>query len=158
MKTLYFALLLSILIVGTDVYAATSRVGTAQDIGIGTMLGQPMGVTAKYWTSSSVAVDAAMGYHFNHNFDMHADMLWHTFSSFDISNGRLPFYVGLGARTLLGDDNQLGARLPFGASYLPSSDPIELFVELAPVVELVPDIGLDIDGIVGIRVYLNYLK
>ena len=138
--------------------AVTSRVGSAQDLGFGTELGQPMGVTAKYWLSSTLAVDGAMGYHWNHNFDMHADALWHTFSSFDISNGRLPFYAGVGSRILLGDNSQLGIRLPFGVSYLPSSDPIELFVELAPVIQIAASLGADIDGVVGIRLYINYLK
>ena len=53
--------------------AVTSRVGTAEDVGVGIQLGQPMGVTGKYWLSSTSAVDAAAGYHFNSNFDMHGD-------------------------------------------------------------------------------------
>jgi hypothetical protein len=138
--------------------AITSRVGSAQDLGIGTELGQPMGVTAKYWLNSTLAVDAAMGYHFNSNFDAHADVLWHSFSGFDVSNGRLPFYVGVGSRILLGNDSQWGLRLPIGVSYLPSTNPIELFAEVAPIIQLVTSIGIDIDGEVGIRVYLNYLK
>jgi hypothetical protein len=138
--------------------AVTSRVGSAQDLGFGAQFGQPFGVTAKYWMSSTLAIDGAMGYHFNHNFDAHADALWHTFSSFDVSNGRLPFYAGAGARILLGNDSQLGLRLPFGASFLPSSNPIELFAEIAPVIKIAPSLGGDVDGELGIRVYINYLK
>src|SRR5258708_3432484 len=98
--------------VGIPAQAVTSRVGSAQDLGFGTILGQPMGVTAKYWLSSTLAVDGAMGYHFSSNFDIHSDILWHSFSSFEVSNGRLPFYVGAGGRILAGDDTQLGLRLP----------------------------------------------
>jgi hypothetical protein len=150
-------LFILIFITGTA-HAVTSRVGAAQDLGFGTELGQPMGVTAKYWMNSTVAVDGAMGYHFNHNFDAHADMLWHSFSSFDVSAGRLPFYVGAGGRILLGDDSQFGLRLPIGVSYLPSNNPIELFAEVAPVIQLATSIGADVDGEVGIRVYINYLR
>ncbi len=117
-----------------------------------------MGVTAKYWMNSTLAVDGVMGYHFNHNFDMHSDVLWHSFSSFNISNGRLPFYAGVGGRVLLGNNSQLGIRLPFGASYLSSNDPIELFAEIAPVVQIATSLGFDVDGVVGIRLYINYLK
>src|SRR6267142_3955765 len=112
---------------GTPALAITSRVGSAQDLGIGTELGQPMGVTAKYWLNSTLAVDGALGYHFNSNFDMHSDILWHSFSSFDVSNGRLPFYLGAGGRVLLGNDSQFGIRLPVGLSYLSSNQPLELF-------------------------------
>src|SRR5882724_8523244 len=146
------------LLAGTPALAITSRVGAAQDLGIGTELGQPMGVTAKYWLSSTLALDGAMGYHFNSNFDMHSDVLWHSFSSFNVSNGRMPFYLGVGGRVLLGNDSQLGLRLPLGVSYLSSNNPIELFAEIAPVIQLVTSIGLDIDGVVGIRYYINYLK
>lgn len=138
--------------------AVTSRAGNAQDFGAGLGLGQPFGVTAKYWLSSTTAVDAFAGYHFNSNFDVHADYLLHTFSSFDVTNGRLPFYAGLGARINLGNSSDLGMRIPFGASYLMPTNPVEAYVELAPVVKLAAHFGFDMDGQVGVRIYLNYLK
>jgi hypothetical protein len=139
-------------------YAITSRVGAAEDVGVGVQLGQPMGVTGKYWLSSTTAVDAAAGYHFNKNFDMHADYLWHSFSSFDVQSGRLPFYFGIGGRVMLGNDSNFGMRLPIGVSFLTSNEPFEFYAEVAPVVQLLTSLGVDIDGAVGIRVYLNYLK
>src|SRR5258706_1942017 len=150
-NTLISAVVLWGLAAGVPVQAVTSRVGSAQDLGIGTELGQPMGVTAKYWLNSTLAVDGAMGYHFNGNFDMHSDILWHSFSSFDVSNGRLPFYLGAGGRVLLGNDSQFGLRLPLGVSYLSSNQPLEIFAEIAPVIKLVKGIGADVDGAIGIR-------
>lgn len=139
------------------VRATTSRVGSAQDLGIGFEAGQPMGVTAKYWLNSTLAVDGFMGYHFNNNFDTHADLLWHSFSSFDVSSGRLPFYIGLGGRVFGGDDSQFGLRIPIGVSYLFPSQPLEAYAEIAPVVKIAPGLGADIDGAVGIRLYINYV-
>lgn len=140
------------------VHAVTSRVGSAQDLGIGAGIGQPLGATGKYWLSSSTAIDAFAGYHFNGNFDLHADYLWHSFSSFAVSRGRLPFYLGLGARVNLGNDSDFGMRLPVGLSYLFPTDPVEVFIEVAPVVKLLADIGADVDGLVGFRLYVNYLR
>lgn len=142
----------------TPAHAVTSRVGAAQDLGVGAAFGQPTGVTSKYWLSSTTAVDAFMGYHFNHNFDVHADYLWHTFSSFDVAQGRLPFYGGLGARVNLGDSSHLGVRIPVGVSYLFASDPIELFAEIGPVIKVLSHLGTDVDGQMGIRIYINYLR
>ena len=127
-------------------------------MGVGVELGQPMGVTAKYWLSSTTAVDGFMGYHFNSNFDMHADYLWHSFSTLNIENGRMPFYLGLGGRVDLGNDSDFGLRIPFGLSYLFPNQPLEAYAEVAPVVQLLKNIGWDIDGSVGLRVYINYLK
>ena len=158
--TLKRAYVLASFLVGlvSPVQAITSQVGSPYDFGVGVEMGQPFGVTAKYWLTPSLAVDGASGYHWNHNFDVHADYLWHSFSSFDISSGRLPFYAGLGARILLGDSSQLGMRLPIGASYLFSSSPLETFVELAPIIRVTSGFGLDLDGLVGVRFYINYLK
>jgi hypothetical protein len=152
-----YALLCCVVAVG-PILADTSRVGAAEDLGIGVQLGQPMGVTGKYWLSSTSAIDGFMGYHFNSNFDIHADYLWHTFSSFNVSDGRMPFYFGLGGRVFGGNDSQFGIRIPFGVSYLFPSQPLEAYAELAPVVKIAPGIGADIDGAVGLRYYLNYLK
>jgi len=138
--------------------AMTSRVGAAQDLGIGGAFGQPMGVTGKYWLSSTTAIDGFMGYHFYDNFDIHADYLWHSFSSFSVSQGRLPFYLGLGARINAGDDTHLGMRIPVGLSYLSASDPLEFFVEIAPVIKLTDGVSAAVDGQIGFRVYLNYLR
>src|SRR5882762_173043 len=76
-KIIVFALFLGLTV---PVHAITSRVGNTDDLGVGVALGQPMGVTGKYWLTSSSALDGMMGYHFNHNFDAHADYLWHSFS------------------------------------------------------------------------------
>ena len=100
----------------------------------------------------STAVDAALGYHYNHNFDMHADFLLHTNVLTSTMNGTLPLYVGLGARVLAGDDTQFGLRFPIGVSYLIASKRLEIFAELAPILD-VSNIGGDIDGVVGLRLY-----
>jgi hypothetical protein len=138
--------------------AVTSRVGSPQDLGFGVALGQPMGLTAKYWVTPSAAVDGFMGYHFNSNFDAHADYLWHSFSSLNVSSGRLPFYLGLGGRVLGGNDSQFGFRFPLGVSYLFPTEPLEAYAEVAPIVEVAPSIGADVDGMVGLRLYINYIK
>ena len=76
----------------------------------------PWRFTAKYWlTPCRLAVDGTMGYHFNSNFDFHGDYLWHSFSSFNISSGRLPFYVGLGGHAYLGDSVAVRPAFPVGA-------------------------------------------
>jgi len=144
-------------VLGPSSPAITSRVGAGQDLGFGLQMGQPMGVTGKYWLDTTTALDGFAGYHFNHNFDMHADYLWHSFSSFNVQDGRMPFYLGLGGRVNLGDDSNFGMRLPLGLSYLFSTQPLEFYAEVAPVVRLLKNIGIDIDGAVGLRVYVNYL-
>lgn len=152
-------LVLVLLFTALPARSMTSRVGAAEDMGIGAAAGQPFGLTAKYWTSATTAWDGFIGYHWNRNFDLHGDYLWHSFSSFNVSEGRMPFYIGVGARLNAGDDTHLGARFPLGVSYLSPSSPIEYFVQIAPILKVIGDFGgLDLDGQIGFRVYLNYLR
>jgi len=133
--------------------AQAASLNDAGSKGFGVEFGQPTGVTGKYWLSNMSAADAALGYHFNHNFDMHMDYLVHAYILNGGSQGMLPLYVGIGGRILAGDDTQFGLRLPLGISYLLSADKLEIFAEVAPVVDLT-DIGADIDGTVGVRLYI----
>ena len=132
--------------------APTGDIARSGSLGIGTALGQPMGVTGKLWLSNMAAIDAMMGYHFSDNFDIHADYLLHSYAFTHVDQGSLPLYFGLGARVLAGDDTQFGIRIPFGGSYLMASQRIEIFAEIAPVIDLT-DLGADVDGMVGIRLY-----
>jgi hypothetical protein len=139
-------------------YAESSKVGNPRDIGIGLAVGQPTGVSGKYWLDTHVAVDGFLGYHFSDEFDMHADLLYHAFSLLPITQGRLPIYFGVGGRALLGDSDQFGFRFPVGVSYLFPDNPLEGFVELAPVMKVTSGIAAYMDFMVGARVYINYLK
>jgi hypothetical protein len=132
--------------------AASTDLNRAGSLGLGIELGQPIGITGTLWVSDMSAVDATMGYHWNHNFDAHADYLVHTNALTPTMNGTLPVYAGFGARILAGDDTQFGLRIPFGISYFWREQHLEFFAEIAPVIDL-SNIGADVDGSVGIRLY-----
>jgi hypothetical protein len=75
----------------------------------------------------------------------------------DPGDGRLPLYYGIGGRLVLrgdGEDLGLGARVPLGAGYIFEEAPVELFLEVVPVLELAPDTDLDMDAALGARIYL----
>lgn len=133
----------------------------AQDeLGVGIILGEPTGLSAKKWLSTEHAVDAALAWSFSHDarVQVHGDYLYHRvhFFNADEYEGRLPFYFGLGGRAIFGeDDTTIGARFPFGIGKTLDNAPIELFLEIVPILDLVPDTVFDLDGAVGVRYYLN---
>lgn len=67
------------------------------------------------------------------------------------------FYAGGGFRTRIwfGDPSfvELGARLPLGVSVLVAGWKVEPFVEAAPAFVFYPNLGFDIEGLVGVRYY-----
>lgn len=135
----------------------------AQDeLGIGIILGEPTGLSAKKWLSSEHAIDAALAWSFSHDtrIQLHADYLYHRVHLFsaDDYQGRIPFYFGFGGRAIIGgddDDTQIGARFPFGIGKTLDNAPIELFLEIVPILDLAPDTEFDLNGALGIRYYLG---
>ena len=88
-------------------------------LGLGIIIGEPTGLSAKMWTSEKTAIDAGLAWSFvgSGYLRVHADMLVHNFS-IDVDKGQLPIYFGLGAKLLLASDLGLGIRIPVGIAYL----------------------------------------
>ncbi|MDD8019918.1 MAG: hypothetical protein PHU81_01860 [Acidobacteriota bacterium] len=122
-------------------------------LGLGIILGEPTGVIAKYWTGSRTAFDIAGSWSFSgeNAFHLHADYLLHSFIK--VEAGKLAVYYGIGARLNLQDDARFGAKIPLGLSYMFENSPLEVFFEISPVMDLIPDTKLRLLGFVGVRYF-----
>ena len=129
----------------------------AGDVGLGVMVGEPTGLSLKVWSGSRTAFDAAAGWSLNENdwIYLHGDYLWHRYDLQLDAPGALPFYFGIGARVLLheGDDSRVGVRVPLGLDYITRDHRFDIFLEVAPIVDLAPDTGFDVSGGLGARFY-----
>lgn len=129
-----------------------------KDVGIGFMVGEPTGLTLKSWTggNNAIALGLAWSLGANDGITIQADYLWHSFDVFDdIDSGELPLYYGIGARVIFTEnDSWVGARVPVGLNFLFEDAPIGLFLEVAPIIDLIPNTDFDFDGTAGIRFYL----
>ncbi len=125
------------------------------DFGLGIILGEPTGISLKKWTGSRTAIDGAVAWSFSNkdSLHLHADYLVHNFNLIEVEKGRLPVYFGLGARFKLEDRTKFGGRIPVGVSYIFEDVSIDIFVELVPMFDLVPDTDFKIAGGIGIRYY-----
>jgi hypothetical protein len=52
---------------------------------------------------------------------------------------------------LLADDPLIGVRVPIGLDYLFSDAPIDIFLEIVPILDLAPATEFDLGGGIGIR-------
>lgn len=122
---------------------------------LGLIIGEPTGISGKLWFDASTAFDAAVSWSLKENrkndLYLHGDFLWHNYELIKDDSGLVPIYYGIGGRLILAEKNRLGARVPIGISWLLASAPIDLFVELAGVLDLVPDTDFDVNGGIGIR-------
>jgi hypothetical protein len=124
--------------------------------GIGIIAGEPSGFSFKWWSEGTTAVDAVTGWSLDEgDFYVHCDYLWHReFEDVEIG-GTVPLYFGVGARLLLRDDDdaKVGVRIPVGVDYLLDKGRFDVFVEIAPIFNFVPETEFDLSGGVGARFY-----
>jgi len=138
------------------------------DFGIGVILAEPTGLSAKLWLNETEAIDAAAAWSFSdyRSFQFHADYLLHRFDLFrnvDTTVGRPALYFGVGGRLKLGDDNgrgddeedRLGIRVPVGMTYVFAQAPFDVFGEVVPVLDIAPDTEVDLNAAVGGRFYFG---
>jgi hypothetical protein len=127
-------------------------------VGVGIIVGEPTGVSVKYWLDKSTAIDGALAVSLSDNnpFQFHADYLIHSSSSITSSEvkGRFPWYYGIGGRIKNDHETVVGVRVPVGITYLFSDAPLDLFAEIAPVLDVAPTVRLGLNGAAGIRFYL----
>jgi len=137
---------------GSDVFAK-------EGVGVGLIVGEPTGVSMKYWLDNSTAIDAALAVSLSDNnnpFQFHADYLVHSKRSITPSElkGRFPWYYGIGGRIKNSHETEVGVRVPVGITYLFADTPTDLFAEIAPVLDVAPTVRLGLNGAAGIRFYL----
>jgi hypothetical protein len=136
------------------VWAATVS-AQERGFGLGISIGEPTGLNGKFWVSGSNAIDGGIAWSFRRQgfLHVHADYLWH-FSDIARGSVKLLPYIGVGGR--IGARNggaMLGVRVPFGLACFPGRAPIDIFLEVAPVVDLAPATELQGNGGIGIRYY-----
>ena len=129
----------------------------AQDsgFGLGIILGEPTGISFKNWVGSREAFDVAVAWSFEGEgaIHIHADYLYHRFDMFDLEDGKLPLYFGIGGRIKFLDDTRVSLRIPVGIAYLFGEAPLDAFFEVVPMLDLAPETDFDISAGLGLRYF-----
>lgn len=158
MKLFNTALILSVLVLGVQFSNAQGN-----GFGLGVIIGEPTGLSAKLWTTGNTALDFGLGWSVvnNHddsgtNFHFHMDYLWHAWNAIN-SAERFPLYYGIGGRfnSHNDDDGSLAVRGVLGIAWMPHETPFDLFLEVAPSLELTPSSGFGIDAAIGARFFFR---
>jgi len=153
MKKYYIlSLLVSILFLSETEYAQQ------KGFGLGVVLGDPTGISAKMWSTDNTALDFGLGYSFTSNnslFDFYVDYVFHN-SEWIKAQENFVVYYGPGARLQLHESqSRLGVRGVIGILWLPRNTSFDLFIEAAPILDIIPATKFDFDGGIGGRYYFN---
>jgi len=129
--------------------------GQNGDIGLGIILGEPTGLSAKLWTGKTMAFDAGAAWSFVSGgfFQVHGDLLFHNFDLFKAYTGKWALYYGFGGRVKFADQTIVSVRVPIGISYQFEKTAIELFFEVVPMLDLLPATEVGISGGAGFRYF-----
>lgn len=135
-----------------------------KSFGFGILLGDPLGFTLKAWTASDQAFVGDIGKSYFGPLRLQADYLWHfnPFHSYIVK-----MYAGPGLALAFGhsddkffDDDDpntthvgVGGRVVFGLNIIPARTPLEIFLEVGPMISFVPVVDVNVDAGVGIRFY-----
>jgi hypothetical protein len=149
--------------------AQATEVGRGRDFGLGVAIGSPTSIVGKYFVGGGNAWDFGLGFWTygwgcnnrgfceGRNFDvvtLNADYLWQD----DVvagSKANLDWHIGAGGRVWVGGgDASVAARMPVGLDLTfrkPSF--LEVFLEIAPAVYIVPGLYVDLEALLGVRFY-----
>jgi len=144
---------------------ASEYVTVKRVIGLGVVLGEPTGLTAKWWIERDWAFDVGVSYSFFSHLHIMTNSLWHFDNAMSKIHPSLEdlsayFGAGTGLRISAKDNPRSGdargnlyIRVPMGIEYLPRRPRIGPFIEVAPGIALVPKVFAVIQGGLGIRYY-----
>jgi Protein of unknown function (DUF3996) len=142
--------------------------------GLGIELGEPTSLNGKYFLSADRALDFGIGTIYNYfdrsGFHIYGDYLWHPVSLISNEAFELPLYVGIGGRLWSFEDRTdpnnhdnafaLGFRVPVGVSFDFNTVPIDIFVQVVPVLDFFSgytrhSVYVDFDASIGVRYWFN---
>lgn len=148
--------------------ATHDAVAQQRTFGLGIVVGEPIGLSAKLWTSETNALDFGLGwsagpstisvgngvYSSTNRVHFHMDYLWHSFDAIH-SSENFPLYYGIGGLIDNGSrfDNIVAVRGVFGIEWIPHQAPLDVFLELVPFIPITVPSGLGLDLGIGARFY-----
>ena len=132
-----------------------------RNFGVGLMLGEPSGLSAKLFVDRRHAFDAALSFSFvDDRFHAHGDYLLHFPGKIQgLEGGQWIPYVGIGGKLRFREDDKdsghdgLSARIPLGVVLHPQGMPVDFFVEIVPGMRVLPETDPELGGAIGARFY-----
>ena len=141
---------------------------TDTNLGLGLVLGTPSGISARIATGNSNSINVILGYDVNQNDNryyrnnccndrgvlyMGADYVWYNYNLIHVSQGRLPLYYGPGVNVVISDYSSIGIRGVVGLEYQFANAPFDLFLEIGPGVNIIPNTAVGVDAGFGGRYF-----
>lgn len=142
-------------------FMAFSNFVHANQTQLGLILGSITGISGKYDLGADRAIDAALAYSLDGQYGLalHSDYLFNPAKSLTLGNiNPVNLYYGVGIRLVeykdrsrVNGNTRLGLRFPIGLFCRTNDPDLEIFGELAPILDVTPRTAVYIDVGIGVR-------
>lgn len=138
---------------------AVSVNAQSQGFAVGANLFSPAGVSAKYTLSESTAITGVVGFSlndFNNSFTLQANFIKNgEKDQFSLESGLLRSYFGAGLNLTFQEwgDTGVGLRVPLGVEYAIEQQPLEIYMDIAPTLDIQPNTAFYFSSSMGVRYF-----
>lgn len=140
----------------------------AGKFGIGISAGEPTGVSMKYWLNKKAALEGVVGYSIVNYYDYYDDYYYEHYNKRDWKYKRslylhldylmhhnlvkkLYFTYGVGGKIVFHEDVVIGMRIPLGLNYIFTEVPLDVSLDIVPVLNLLPATDFRFDPSISLR-------
>tara|TARA_R110000868_G_scaffold198621_2_gene445214 strand:+ start:287 stop:751 length:465 start_codon:yes stop_codon:yes gene_type:complete len=143
----------------TLIIATSSVKAQNEGFAVGAQLFSPAGISVKATISESAAITGAVGFsinEFNNSVSVQTNLILNgDEDTFNVESGLLRFYYGIGLNFLISEntDNGIGIRLPLGIEYTLQEQPLEIYMDIAPTINIEPSSAFFLSSSLGVRYF-----
>jgi len=132
---------------------ANAKYNGSKNFGVGIYMGYDAGLSFKSWMNRDNALQVDVNWNFNWgSMGVGAAYLVHNYEILKAEGSRLPVYFGIkGWANFDPGGARAGVQVPLGISWIFRDAPIDIFVQIEPGIQVIPDMHFAPNGGVGIR-------
>jgi hypothetical protein len=137
------------------IHPARAQNPVESGFGVGAVIGVPTGLSLSLPMGADNAFNLAIGYEpiGEGNLTVVGDYIWHDWTLFTAPSGKLSLYYGPGVRVRLARQPEAGLKGVAGFAYLFEEDPVQIFFEIGPGINVVPDTEARVNAGIGARFF-----
>lgn len=126
---------------------------------LGAQLFSPTGISAKAVISESAAITGVFGFNineFNNSVSIQTNLILNgDKDTFNVESGLLRSYYGIGVTFMFSEnsDTGIGFRIPLGVEYGLQDQPLEIYMDIAPTINIEPSSAFFLSSSMGVRYF-----
>lgn len=149
----------TILTFTTLLIATSSLKAQNEGFAIGAQLLSPTGISAKATLSEKASLTGVLGFNineFNTNVSLQTNLILNgNKDTFKIESGILRGYYGIGLNLVFNENTNtgIGIRIPVGIEYGLQDQPFEIYMDIAPTINIEPSSAFFLSSSMGFRYF-----